>query len=59
MYRVLRDYPRTERTGEVTVTPDGTTRWHAVTDWPVLGTAKDMAEAKAKFGGYPVLEQIR
>lgn len=26
--------------------------------WKKVGTAKSMQEAKKKFGGYPVLEQI-
>ena len=59
MYRVLRSHPLTERTGEVTYGSDGEPiKWHRVTSWPVLGTAKSYHEARAKFGGRPVLEPI-
>ena len=27
--------------------------------WICMGLAKDMAEAKQRFGGYPVLEVVR
>lgn len=27
--------------------------------WICMGTAKDMAEAKQRFGGYPVLERVK
>lgn len=55
MYRVLK--PRYEKTGEVTQTPEGPMRWHRVI-WVDVGMARDMPDAKAKFGGYPVLEFI-
>jgi hypothetical protein len=59
MYKVLSTRPKTERTGEVTTGPDGEPiKWHRVTSWPELGTAKDMEEARRKFGGRPVLEYI-
>lgn len=29
--------------------------WFAVR-WVVIGQARDLADAKAKFGGYPVME---
>lgn len=57
-FRVLKDYPRTEKTGETQQTPDGLIRWQRVIEWPHLGFAENMAEAKAKFGGYPVLEFV-
>jgi hypothetical protein len=58
-YRVLKDYPRTEKTGETTQTPEGLIRWQRVASWAHVGYANNMADAKAKFGGCPVLEQIR
>ena len=58
MFRVLKDMPRTEKTGEATQTPDGLIRWRRVAEWPHQGFAENMAEAKAKFGGYPVLEWV-
>jgi hypothetical protein len=58
MYRVLKDYPRTEKTGETQQTAEGTIRWQRVTEWPHLGYATSMEDAKMKFGGYPVLEYI-
>lgn len=27
--------------------------------WICMGTARDMAEAKQRFGGYPVLEAVK
>lgn len=57
-YRVLKDCPRLEKTGETTQTPDGLIRWHRVSEWIHQGFAADMQDAKAKFGGYPVLEFV-
>lgn len=56
-YRVLHDYPRTEKTGDTTQTPDGLVRWNRVAEWPHKGYARDMEHAKEQFGGYPVLEE--
>jgi hypothetical protein len=58
MYRVLSTRPQTERSGEVTHSPEGEIKWHRVKAWPELGTAKDMQEAREKFGGRPVLQWI-
>jgi hypothetical protein len=57
VYRVLHDYPRTEKTGEVTQTADGTIKWNRAL-FVHKGYATSMEDAKAKFGGYPVLESI-
>jgi hypothetical protein len=59
IYRVLHDYPRTEKIGESTMTPDGAVKWNRVAEWKCKGYANSMEEAKAKFGGYPVLELAR
>lgn len=41
-----------------TIAPiQGTDFWR-VTGWTELGLVKDMAEAKAKFGGSPVLQRV-
>ena len=56
-YRVLHDYPRTEKTGETSMTPDGVVKWNRA-EWRHKGYANSMEEAKEKFGGYPVLERI-
>lgn len=51
MYTAYRTQPiliQNERTGE----------WHFVR-WVKLGIVKDMADAKAQFGGSPVLEVAR
>jgi hypothetical protein len=59
MYKVLSPRPKTEKTGETTIGSDGELiKWHRVTSWPELGTAKDMEEAIRKFGGRPVLQWI-
>jgi hypothetical protein len=58
MFKVLATRPKTERSGEVTPSPEGEIKWHRVKDWPELGTAKDYEEARRKFGGRPVLEHI-
>lgn len=58
VYRVLLDYPRMERSGETTQTPDGTIKWNRVSSWGHRGYANSMEEAKEKFGGYPVLELV-
>lgn len=57
IYRVLHDYPRTEKTGETTQTADGIIKWNRA-EWVHKGYANSYEEAKAKFGGYPVLERI-
>jgi hypothetical protein len=52
--------PYCERTGETSLDDDGrVVRWQRAVKWIRLGTAADMAQAKAKFGGYPVLEQTK
>ena len=60
MYRVLT--PIFEKTGEVTYKTVGNgtyqTQWERVT-WIERGLAADMEDAKAKFGGSPVLDWIR
>lgn len=56
MFRVLSPAPKTEKTGEFTQTPEGKIHWHRVTEWPHLGYAESMEEAREKFGGRPVLE---
>lgn len=54
MYIALK--PLYEKTGEVTYGPDGKPMpWFRVA-WAALGRVRDMAEAKQKFGGSPVLE---
>lgn len=59
MYRVLSTRPETEKTGESFMQPNGEIgRWHRVVAWRELGTAKDMEDARQKFGGRPVLEFI-
>jgi hypothetical protein len=59
LYRVLSPRPKTEKTGEITYDSDGEAiKWHKVISWPELGTARDMQEAREKFGGRPVLEYI-
>lgn len=55
MFRVLR--PKYIKTGETTQTPDGLIKWNAV-EWVHQGYAESLEEAKAKFGGYPVLELV-
>lgn len=55
VYRVLK--PRYSKTGETTQTPDGLIKWYRV-DWVDLGVANSYEEARAKFGGRPVLERI-
>lgn len=57
-FRVLKDIPRLEKTGETTQTPEGLIRWNRVSEWIHVGYAESMEDAKAKFGGYPVLERI-
>jgi hypothetical protein len=63
MYQVLSTRPITERTGEKSQARDAegnirTVHWEEVTTWPILGMAKDYDEARAKFGGRPVLQWI-
>ncbi len=58
MYRALSTAPQTTPTGAVEKTKDGEIRWHKVTGWRELGIVKSLAEAKAKYGGSPVLEVI-
>lgn len=55
VYRVLK--PRYEKTGEVTQTPEGPIRWYRV-DWIHQGYADNYADARARFGGRPVLEYV-
>jgi hypothetical protein len=57
-YRVLHDYPKTEKTGETTMTAEGSIKWNRVADWRHKGYANSMEDAKAIFGGYPVLEFV-
>jgi hypothetical protein len=60
MFRVLPPSPKTEKTSEVAYTADGRpVYYHRITAWPAIGTAKDYAEAREKFGGRPVLEEIK
>lgn len=33
--------------------------FYRVTGWTELGLVKDLAEAKAKFGGSPVLQRVK
>ena len=58
-YMAYRCAPVCEKTGETSLDEDGRViRWQRVARWVALGTANSMAHAKAKFGGYPVLERI-
>lgn len=41
-----------------TVVEIGTTGWWKVVSWTKLGLVADLAEAKARFGGSPVLERV-
>lgn len=59
VYRVLSTAPKTERTGDVTPTPEGLIRWQRVTDWPCVGYADSYEDARRRFGGRPVLELVR
>lgn len=57
MNQVLK--PRYERTGEMMARKDGSlVAVERVAEWIVLGLAETMAEAKARFGGAPVLQHI-
>lgn len=59
-YRVYHDRPITEKTGQTSIGEDGkTVHWHRVKEWRLLGTAASFADAKRKFGGYPVVERTR
>lgn len=42
-----------------TVVEIGNTGWWKVTGWTQLGLVKDLDEAKAKWGGSPVLERVK
>lgn len=52
MYRVLR--PVYVKTGEIR--EDG--KPFLRVEWAEIGRAGNMAEAKERFGGYPVLERV-
>ncbi len=55
MFQVLK--PRYERTGEILYRGDGSQiPIERVAEWQVLGHATNMSDAKAQFGGYPVLQ---
>lgn len=55
MFQVLK--PRYERTSEILYRGDGSQiPIERVAEWQVLGQATSMADAKARFGGYPVLQ---
>jgi hypothetical protein len=59
MYRALSTQSWTRPTGEVEKTKTGEEiRWHRITGWKELGIVSSMKEAKEKFGGSPVLEDI-
>lgn len=58
MYRVLRPSPLTRKTSEQVPGADPGVRYHEVTTWPVLGYATSYEEAREKFGGRPVLEEV-
>lgn len=59
MYRALNTQPWTRPTGEVERTKAGEEiRWHKISGWKELGLVQSMQEAKDKFGGSPVLEDI-
>lgn len=55
MYNALK--PQYHKTGEMVDTPNGPSPVVAVS-WQLLGQAKDMEDAKAKYGGHPVLSWI-
>jgi hypothetical protein len=60
MYRVLTPSPQTTKTTEIAYITEGKpTYFHRITGWRELGTAKDYAEAREKFGGRPVLEPLK
>lgn len=55
MFQVLK--PRYERTGEILYRGDGSQiPIERVAEWQVLGQASSMDDAKAQFGGAPVLQ---
>jgi hypothetical protein len=58
IYRVLATAPKTEKTGEASMSPEGLIRWHRVVEWRHLGYADSYEDARARFGGRPVLELI-
>ena len=41
------------------IAPIPGTDWHRVVRWIELGPCTDMADAKAKWGGFPVIERSR
>lgn len=42
-----------------TVAPIPGTDFYRITGWTELGLVADMAEAKARFGGSPVLQRVK
>jgi hypothetical protein len=64
LYRALRTTPLTERNGQTSYEDGKTVRQHDITTWPALGTlrskSKEQAviDARAKWGGRPVIEEI-
>lgn len=56
MFRVLRPY--FERTAETFEADGKTHHYWRVAKWIEIGRAKDMQEAKHRYGGSPVLEAI-
>ncbi len=60
MYAVLSPSPQTQKTDQQFRDPESgrTLHWHRITTWPQIGTANSYEEARAKFGGRPVLQWI-
>lgn len=59
MFKAYKTAPKLEKTGETTIGSDGELiRWWRVVGWIEQGVVRDMAEARKRFGGSPVLERI-
>lgn len=56
MFRVLRPY--FERTDETFVVEGKTVHYWRLAKWIEIGRAKDIQDAKRRYGGSPVLEAI-
>lgn len=57
-YRALSTQPSTVPSGETQRTPEGEIRWHKVWWWKQFGECNSLEEAKAKWGGSPVLQEM-